>query len=378
MNRQEFLDKFFVVATPEGENVWESAVAVRMESVNNPEAVLCTLVEEPDGKTVLYPEELEAGRLGFVLVYPGDDIIPPEGIIWESGTDEEAKDTDGSTEQEGTTEEDHQNTQGDQETTNQSQESTETESSEEQPTQQVYSEPESGVETGNPQSDIREVTNEQTEFAAFTGTRIISGPLDYEYSTDVDDEVFSFDAISSILSETDNLEEDEKDNFLTQLEDRNASSIMELRNIANREDFTPEEVEVIDNGKISEVVTFLQDKHGVDVIPRSITHIPEKVILKNHKQFVENGEIYYYSRDPKRSAERVESFIEKALDAIRTGEQIAEPVTVVLQTLAGEVRTFRYFQSEIREIAARLSKYNPKLVRTEGTYLLVVGQYWGI
>lgn len=354
MNRTEFRKKFTCVNNNQNEIIWTSPIEARMYVAQNFDTTLCSLVDE-DGVERLYEGEIEENRIGFVIIEASDYSFPVEGVDWVDG--EVAEEDD------------------------------EPEQRESGNTQQ-----ESGGDSGVHEEDsAHEEREEDSDREQPQGAR--EGEVLIQERPDVEGEsavvkietsgrgevVFSADSINDLLTPAEEVDAYERTRFISMVgvEDPEEAVIMDL-GLDEVEVEPIEQIEIIDTGRISDIVEFSQDRYNIDIIPNEITNIPLGTVLLRHDSVVIEGKTYYFSRFQDRSKKKIEEFIERAVKELAAGNIVVEPLTTVLETPKGEVKTYKYFLSEVKEIAGRLRKYSPKVVGVDGEFQLIIGQYWSL
>jgi hypothetical protein len=340
MHKSEFINKFSCVRNSQGELVWESTIEARMYVAQNFDAILCSLVEE-GGLTRLYEGEIEDNRIGLVIFEAGDHSFPVEGVDWEDveGADQPEKQEPGDDARD--------------------------EQKEDEESEESY--------TG----DKRQDDNNQSSGSDAIIEEETIGYQDEESGRG--EVVFSADSISDLLAPAKEVDGYERSRFISEVgvEDPEEVVIMDLG--LDEVEIEPiEQIKIVDTGRISNIVEFSQDRYNIDIIPNEITNIPLGTTLLRHDSVVIEGKTYYFSRFKGRSKQKIADFIERAVDELAAGKIVVEPLTMLLETPKGKIKTYKYFLSEVQEIAGLLRKYSPKIVGVDGEFQLIIGQYWSL
>lgn len=337
MHKSTFTNMFTLVPNNEGNLEWNNIIEVRMYTAKNPDVIVCSLVEE-NGLIRLYEGDVENDSVGYVVIEPSDYKIPTDGVDWSAeGGSITYSETTESEEPTVSTPEKHEDEEEDQ------------------------------IRPGHAVAYSEENSESKTT------AHIEKGDAELGRG----EVVFSADSINMLLDLSEEVNTHERAKFVSIVGVQNPTDAI-IMDIPPSDVEPVEQIEIIDTGRISEIVEFNQDRYNIDIVPNEITNIPLGTKLLRHDAVVLEDKTYYFAKSNDRSIEKINSFIKYASDKLAKGEIVTEPLTQILDTPKGEIKTFKYFLSEVQEIAGRLRKYSPKIVGVEGEFQLVIGQYWSL
>jgi len=130
------------------------------------------------------------------------------------------------------------------------------------------------------------------------------------------------------------------------------------------------------SGRISQVLTDLQEFCDITIVPAEITNIPSWVAPKEHGTFAFGGKNYFYPFNTKNSKERIDSFIDSVMKELKDGKIIKRSMFQSFEYEKSEYRTLMFTQSEMSDIVTLLSNFGANIfVIGEDDILLVAGDY---